>query len=230
MRLGARFEFFEGGRFVDERKGEVVTGGCRWADRSIDDEYPISSVETVEIDSRPRRDRFLLPLTTGSTGPKASSGGESSATGIGSCADFILSTICLVFDLRASALSARNDGTDGRLVRDLHSRSSFLGAGRIVCRRVGKLMISSTGGDGDGDGDMDSGEWYLAGVGTKEDAVALKGLREHADTGEELWCLALGVMGKGSESADNSESVRSALSRERMRSSRVDELSKHESQ
>jgi hypothetical protein len=91
-------------------------------------------------------------------------------------------------------------------------------------------MISSTGGDGDGDGDTDDGEWYLAGVGMKEDAVALKGFREYADTGEELWCLALGVMGRGSESADNSESVRSALSRERMRSSRVDELSRHESQ
>jgi len=37
-RLGARFEFFEGGRFVVEREGEVVTGGCRWAERSIDDE------------------------------------------------------------------------------------------------------------------------------------------------------------------------------------------------
>lgn len=192
-RLGARFEFFEGGRFVVEREGEVMAGSCRWADRSIDDEWPISSVETVDIDSRPRRDRFLLPLTTGSTGPKASSSGESSATGIksasglrGSYADFILSTICLVFDLRASVLSVRNDETDGRLVRDLPSRSSFLGAERIVCRRVGKLMISSTGGEGDGDGDMDDGEWYLAGVGTKEDAVALKGFREQADTGEEL--------------------------------------------
>jgi hypothetical protein len=38
VRLGARFEFFEGGRFVVECEGEVVTGGCRWADRSIDDE------------------------------------------------------------------------------------------------------------------------------------------------------------------------------------------------
>jgi hypothetical protein len=37
VRLGARFEFFEGGRFVVERGGEV-TGGCRWAERSIDDE------------------------------------------------------------------------------------------------------------------------------------------------------------------------------------------------
>lgn len=178
-----------------------------------------------------------MHLTTGSTGPKASSGGESSAMGIksasglrGSCADFILSTICLVFDLRASVLSERNDGTDGRLVRDLPSRSSFLGAVRIVCRRVGKLMISSTGGEGDGDGDADDDEWYLVGVGTKEDAVALKGFKEQADRGDELWCLALGVIGSGSESADNSESVRSALSRDRMRSSRVDELSRHESQ
>ena len=197
----------------------------------------MSSVDTVEIESRPRRDRFLLPFITGSTGPKASSGGESSATGVksasglrGSCADFILSTICLVFDLRASALSVRNDETDGRFVRDLPSRSSFLGTERIVCRRVGKLMISSTGGEGDGDGDMDDGEWYFAGVGTKEDAVAFRVFKEQADTGEELRCLALGVMGKGSESADNSESVRSAASSERMRSSRVDELSRHESQ
>lgn len=89
--------------------------------------------------------------------------------------------------------------------------------------------MSSTGGDGDGDGDMGGGEWYLAGVGMKEDAVALKGFREYADAGEEL-CLALGVMGRGSESADSSESVRSGPSRERMRSSRVDELSRHESQ
>jgi len=97
-----------------------------------------------------------------------------------------LSTICLVFDLRASVLSARNDGTDGRLVRDLLSRSSFLGAERIVCRRVGKFMISSTGGEGDGDGDMGDGEWYFAGVGTNEEAVALNVFKEHADTGEEL--------------------------------------------
>ena len=47
-------------------------------------------------------------------------------------------------------------------------------------------MISSTGGEGDGDGDMGDGEWYLAGVGTKEDAVALNVFKEHADTGEEL--------------------------------------------
>lgn len=72
--------------------------------------------------------------------------------------DLILSTICRVFDLRASDLSVRKDGTDGRLGRDLLSRSSFLGAGRIVCRRVGKLIISSTGGEGDGDGEMDDGE------------------------------------------------------------------------
>ena len=91
-------------------------------------------------------------------------------------------------------------------------------------------MISSTGGDGDGEGDADDGEWYFAGVGTKEDAVAFKGFKEQADTGEELWCLALGVIGKGSESADNSESVRSAPSRERMRSSRADELSRQDSQ
>jgi len=91
-------------------------------------------------------------------------------------------------------------------------------------------MMSSTGGEGEGDGDMDDGEWYFAGVGTKEDAVAFRGFREYADIGEELWCLALGVMGRGSESADNSESVRSAASRERMRSSRVDESSRHESQ
>jgi len=91
-------------------------------------------------------------------------------------------------------------------------------------------MISRAGGEGDGDGDGDDDEWYLMGVGTKEDAVAFRGFREWADTGEELWCLALGVMGRGSESADSSESVRSALSRERMRSSRVDELSRHESQ
>jgi len=91
-------------------------------------------------------------------------------------------------------------------------------------------MISSTGGEGDGDGDTDGGEWYLAGVGTKEEAVAFKGFREYAETGEELWCLTLGVMGRGSESADNSESVRSVPSRERMRSSRVEELSRHESQ
>lgn len=37
-RLGARFELFEGGRPVVERGGEVVTDGCRWVDRSIDDE------------------------------------------------------------------------------------------------------------------------------------------------------------------------------------------------
>ena len=122
-------------------------------------------METVEIDSRPRRDRFLLALATGSDGPKGSPGDESSTTGInsasglqGSCVESILSTSYLVFDLQASALSERKDGTDDRFVRDLPSRSSFLGAGRIIRCRVGKLMISSTGGDGDGDGDTGDGE------------------------------------------------------------------------
>ena len=85
----------------------------------------MSSVDTVEIDSHPQRDRFLVPFTTGSIGPKSSSGGESSAVRIklnsglrGPCIGSILSTTCLVFDLRASALSARNDDTDGRSVRE----------------------------------------------------------------------------------------------------------------
>ena len=36
--LGTRFEFFVGSRFIAECEGEVVTGGCRWADRSTDGE------------------------------------------------------------------------------------------------------------------------------------------------------------------------------------------------
>lgn len=38
VRPCARLEFFEGSRFTVEREGEVMTGGCGWADRSIDDE------------------------------------------------------------------------------------------------------------------------------------------------------------------------------------------------
>jgi hypothetical protein len=37
MRLGACFEFFESGWFVVEWEGEVVTGGCWCASRSVDE-------------------------------------------------------------------------------------------------------------------------------------------------------------------------------------------------
>ena len=83
------------------------------------------SVDTVDIDSRPRRVRFLFALGE----PMFPSGmdlqldaviGRSSTMGMksgpgfrASLADRILSTICLVFDLRdpESAFSVKNDGT-----------------------------------------------------------------------------------------------------------------------
>lgn len=154
-----------------------------------------------------------------------------------SLAERILSTICLVFDLREppSAFSVKKDGTTGCGRLDPHlgfpSRSSLRGCERMVCRRVGKLTMSRTGGDGDGEGEDDGGERKgvnFTGLGTKDEAVALRGFIIDGDSDARLYFLGFGVIGRGSESAESSESVRSIMSAERARSM-MEVSDKHES-